>query len=195
MTMLAHSHGGILNYSSLGRSLGYSYHTVQSLMDLLEGYFLIRRLAPYHVNLGKRLVKAPKSYIRDSGVLHYLLGIRDLDALVTSPARGNSFEGFMIEQIVALENLYRSGSGFYFFRTHAGAEIDLLIDRGQTRIGFEFKAGVATTPEDWRHLQAGVADKVIDGGILVYNGTRTFAVSEQIRVVPAVEILTTPGKW
>ena len=104
--MLAHSHGGILNYSSLGRSLGYSYHTVQSLLDLLEGYFL-GRLAPYHVNLGKRLVKASKAYIRDSGVLHHLLGIRDLEALVTSPARGNSFEGFMIEQIVSLENFYQ----------------------------------------------------------------------------------------
>jgi predicted AAA+ superfamily ATPase len=195
MTMLAHSHGGVLNYSSLGRSLGYSYHTVQNVLDLLEGYFLVRRLAPYHVNLGKRLVKSPKVYIRDSGVLHYLLGIRDMDALVTSPARGNSFEGFMIEQIVALENLHVAGSGFYFFRTHAGAEIDLLIDRGQSRIGFEFKAGVATAPGDWAHLQAGVDDGVIDRGIVVYNGTRTFAVSGKIRVVPATELLTAAAKW
>ncbi len=195
MTMLAHSHGGVLNYSSLGRSLGYSYHTVQSLLDLLEGYFLVRRLPPYHANLGKRLVKAPKVYIRDSGMLHHLLGIRDLDALITSPARGNSFEGFMIEQIVALENLHVSGSGFYFFRTHAGAEIDLLIDRGQTRIGFEFKAGASTTPSDWAHLLAGIADKVIDRGILVYNGTRAFAPNEKIRVIPASDILTTAGKW
>lgn len=195
MTMLAHSHGGVVNYSSLGRSLGYSYHTVQSLLDLLEGYFLVRRLAPYHANLRKRLVKAPKAYVRDSGILHHLLGIRDLDALVTSPARGSSFEGFMIEQIISLENLHRSGSGFYFFRTHAGAEIDLLIDRGQTRIGFEFKAGVATTQTDWAHLQAGIADKVIDRGIVVYNGTRTFAASDKIRVVPAAEILIAAGKW
>jgi uncharacterized protein len=195
MSMLAHSHGGLLNSSSLGRSLGYSYHTIQNLLDLLEGYFLVRRLQPYHVNLGKRLVKSPKVYIRDSGVLHYLLGIRDVDGLITSPARGNSFEGFMIEQIVALENLHTPGSGFYFFRTHAGAEIDLLIDRGQARIGFEFKAGVAVTPEDCRHLEMGVTDKVIDRGVLVYNGTRTFSLSKTVRVVPAVEILTTSGKW
>jgi hypothetical protein len=195
MTMLAHSHGGVLNYSSLGRSLGYSYHTIQGLLDLLEGYFLVRRLAPYHVNLGKRLVKAPKAYIRDSGILHHLLGIQDLDALITSPARGNSFEGFMIEQIIALENLYRSGSGFYFFRTHSGAEIDLLIDRGQTRIGFEFKAGASTTTADWAHLQTGIADKVIDRGLVVYNGTRTFAASDKIRVVPAAEMLNAAGKW
>lgn len=195
MTMLAHSHGGVLNYSGLGRSLGYSYHTVQSLLDLLEGYFLVRRLAPYHVNLGKRLVKAPKAYIRDSGVLHHLLGIGDLEALITSPARGNSFEGFMIEQIIALENQHASGSGFYFFRTHAGAEIDLLIDRGQTRIGFEFKAGASTTPRDWEHLQAGIADKVIDKGLLVYNGTRAFSASDKIRIVPAAEILAMAAKW
>jgi len=195
VTMLAHSHGGVLNYSSLGRSLGYSYHTMQSLLELLEGYFLVRRLAPYHANVGKRLVKAPKAYIRDSGILHHLLGIRDMEALVTSPARGNSFEGFMIEQIIALENLHRAGSTFYFFRTHAGAEVDLLIDRGQTRIGFEFKAGVSTGPEDWAHLQAGIADKIIDRGILVYNGTRAFAVSEEIRVAPAAEILTDPRSW
>lgn len=195
MTMLAHSHGGVLNYSSLGRSLGYSYHTVQSLLDLLEGYFLVRRLAPFHVNVGKRLVKSPKAYIRDSGILHHLLGIHDMDALVTSPARGNSFEGFMIEQIIALENLHRFGSGFYFFRTHAGAEIDLLIDRGQTRIGFEFKAGVSATAADWAHLEAGIADKVIDHGYLIYNGQRAFAANEKIRVIPAAEILNLSGKW
>jgi uncharacterized protein len=195
MTMLAHSHGGILNYSDLGRSLGYTYHTVQSLFDLLEGYFLIRRLAPYHANLGKRLVKAPKAYIRDSGMLHHLLGLRDHDGLITSPARGNSFEGFMIEQIVSLETLRAPGSGYYFFRTHVGAEIDLLIDRGQSRIGFEFKAGVSTTPSDWKHLQSGIADEVIDQGILVYNGKQQFAVSERIHVVPAADILTSWGKW
>jgi uncharacterized protein len=195
MTMLAHSHGGVLNYSSLGRSLGYSYHTIQSLLDLLESYFLVRRLAPYHANLGKRLVKAPKAYIRDSGILHHLLGIRDSASLATSPARGNSFEGFMIEQIVALENLRGHGSGFYFFRTHAGAEIDLLIDRGQARIGFEFKLAASVTPGDWAHLQSGIADQLIDRGILAYNGTRTFAVNEKIRVVPAAEILMSAEEW
>ncbi|TLY63038.1 MAG: ATP-binding protein, partial [Gammaproteobacteria bacterium] len=135
LTMLAHSHGGLLNYSTLGRSLGYSYHTIQNILDLFVGYFLVRRLQPYHANVEKRLVKAPKVYLRDSGMVHYLLGIGTADQLLTSPARGNSFEGFMIQQIVALEELQRSGSGFYFFRTHSGAEIDLLIDRGRQRIG------------------------------------------------------------
>ena len=190
LTMLAHSHGGLLNNSTLGRSLGYSYHTIQNMLDLFIGYFLIRRLQPYHANVKKRLVKAPKVYLRDSGILHYLLGIGTADQLLTSPARGNSFEGFMIQQIAALEELQHSSSVFYFFRTHSGAEIDLLIDRGSQRVGFEFKAGVATDPEDWKHLQAGIDDGVIHRGYVVYNGAREFSVSKKISVIPATQILS-----
>ncbi|MBS0366213.1 MAG: ATP-binding protein [Proteobacteria bacterium] len=189
LTMLAHSHGGLLNYSSLGRSLGYSYHTIQNIVDLLGGYFLVRQLAPYHTNISKRLVKAPKVYLRDSGVLHYLLGVSTADELLTSPGRGNSFEGFMIQQILALEALRRPGSGCYFFRTHAGTEIDLLIDRGSERIGLEFKAGVATDATDWKHLLSGIADGVIHRGLVVYNGSRAFDPHAKISVVPATQIL------
>ena len=195
MTMLAHAHGGLLNYSSLGRSLSYSYHTVQNALDLLDGYFLVRRLAPYHANVGKRLVKSPKAYIRDSGLLHYLLGIHDFDGLVTSPARGNSFEGFLIEQLMTLEQQHRSGSGFFFYRTHTGVEIDLLIDRGQTRIGFELKAGVAIEPRDWEHLQAGIDDGVIDRGVLVHVGTHEFMANDKIRVAPAAKLLLSAAQW
>ena len=113
------------------------------------------------------------------------VGIRDRDGLITSPVRGNSFEGFMIEQIVSLETLRGPGSGYYFFRRHAGAEIDLLIDLYRSRIGFEFEAGVSATPSDWKHLQSGIAAEVIDHGILVCNGKRQFAVSEEIHGVPA----------
>jgi predicted AAA+ superfamily ATPase len=189
LTMLAHSHGGLLNYSTLGRSLGYSYHTIQNIIDLFVGYFLVRRLEPYHTNISKRLVKAPKVYVRDSGVLHYLLGVGTADELLTSPGRGNSFEGFMIQQILALEELRRPGSGSYFFRTHAGAEIDLLIDRGSERIGLEFKAGVATDATDWKHLLSGVDDGVIHRGLVVYNGSRAFEPHAKISVVPATQIL------
>lgn len=190
MTMLAHSHGGLLNASSLGRSLGYSYHTVQSLLDLLEGYFLVRRLTPYHANLGKRLVKAPKVYIRDTGLLHYFLGVRDADDLLVSPVRGGSFEGFMIEQVISTERVQHPGSNFHFFRTHTGAEIDLIIDRGRVRIGLEFKAGGAAEPSDWTHLAAGIEDGVIHRGLVVYNGTREFAVADKIIVRPASSVLT-----
>jgi predicted AAA+ superfamily ATPase len=190
LTMLAHSHGGLLNYSTLGRSLGYSYHTIQNMLDLFIGYFLIRRLQPFHANVKKRLVKAPKVYLRDNGILHYLLGIGTADQLLTSPARGNSFEGFMIQQIAALEDLRHPGSAFYFFRTHSGSEIDLLIDRGSQRVGFEFKAGVATDTDDWKHLQAGIDEGVIHRGYVVYNGMREFPVSDKISVIPATQILS-----
>lgn len=190
LTMLAHSHGGLLNHSTLGRSLGYSYHTIQSMLDLFAGYFLIRRLPSFHANVKKRLVKASKVYLRDSGILHYLLGVGSADQLLTSPGRGNSFEGFMIQQIAALEELQRSGSAFYFYRTHSGAEIDLLIDRSHQRVGFEFKVGVATDADDWKHLQTGIDDGVIQRGYVVYNGAREFPVSDKISVIPATQILS-----
>ena len=195
ITMLAHSHGGMLNASSLGRSLGYSYHTVQNALDLLEGYFLVRRLQPYHANLGRRLVKSPKVYVRDSGVLHYLLGIRNADQLLVSPALGNSFEGFMIEQIIAVERLHHAGTGFYFFRTATGAEVDLILDRGRERIGIELKAGVATEPRDWAHLKVAIDDNVIHRGVVVYHGTRSFDVDKKISVMPAEEALAGKAAW
>ncbi len=96
----------------------------------------------------------------------------------------------MIQQIAALEELRRSGSSFHFYRTHAGAEIDLLIDRGNERVGFDFKAGVATDAGDWKHLQAGIDDDVIHRGYVVYSGTREFPVSDKISVIPAARILS-----
>jgi uncharacterized protein len=189
ITMVAHSHGGILNASELGRSLGYSYHTIQNVLDLMEGYFLARRLPPYHANLGKRLVKSPKLYLRDSGILHHLLGISTAEQLLTSPARGGSFEGFMIEQIIAVERLHNPGSAFYYFRTQTGSEIDLLIDRGRERIGIEFKAGVAVEASDAKHLRSGLADGLINRGFLIYTGTRRFEANEQISVIPALTAL------
>ena len=195
MTMVAHSHAGIWNASELGRSLGYSYHTIRNTLECLEGYFLARRLQPYHANLGKRIVKSPKLYVRDSGILHHLLGISTAEQLLVSPARGNSFEGFMIEQLIALENLRHSGSGFYYFRTQTGTEIDLIVDRGQVRIGYEFKAGVSVRPDDWKHLQTGIADGVIHRGAVVYSGTRAFAASEKIVVIPAIQALGIDFEW
>lgn len=191
MTMIAHVHGGVLNASELGRSLGYSYHTIQNVLDLLEGYFLARRLLPYHANLGKRLVKSAKLYVRDSGILHHLLGIASPEQLLTSPARGGSFEGFMIEQLIALEKLRHPGSAFYYFRTQTGAEIDLIIDRGQERVGIEIKSAVAVEPADWRHLKTGLADDVIHRGLVIYNGTRAFQASDKVSVMPAVQALAT----
>ena len=107
------------------------------------------------------MVKAPKIYIRDSGILHYLLGITQERHLHESPQRGNSWEGYLIEQIVSLEQLRRSGSQFFFYRTHAGAEMDLVIDRGRERSGFEFKCATSVTPRDWGTLQQSLVEGMI----------------------------------
>ncbi|MDD4869357.1 MAG: ATP-binding protein [Kiritimatiellae bacterium] len=189
MTMIAHSHGGVLNASDFARSLGVSYHTVNKSLDVIEGHFLIRRLQPYYANIGKRLVKAPKLYIRDSGLLHLLLGIRDNDDLITSPARGRSWEGFMVEQVIALEQSIRRGSQFYFYRTHTGTEIDLLIDRGQKRVGYEFKCSSSVSGDDAAGLRQGIADGIIHEGVVVYPGKRSFQIGEAIFAVSAEEML------
>ena len=188
--MIAHHHGGLLKSSDLGRSLGVSYHTINHYLDILEGYYLIRRLPPFFPNLGKRLVKAPKIYIRDSGILHYLLGITRERHLHESPQRGNSWEGYLIEQIVSLEQLRRSGSQFFFYRTHAGAEMDLIIDRGRERIGFEFKCAASVTPRDWGTLQQSLVEGVIDRAYLLYLGERAFQAVDRITVMPAGDYLT-----
>ncbi len=189
MGMVAHQQGGLLKASELGRSMGVSYHTVNHYLDVLEGYFLIRRLQPYYVNINKRLVKSPKIYFRDSGVLHYLLGIMNERLLLQSPLRGKSWEGYLIEQIISMEQIHYSGSQFFYYRTHAGAEIDLIIDRGQERIGFEFKSATAATQRDWSTLHQCLSDGMINQGYLLYLGERNFQVSDRIEVVNAASYL------
>ncbi|MGD8706734.1 MAG: ATP-binding protein [Syntrophobacterales bacterium] len=189
MGMLAHQHSGIFNASDLGRSLGVSYHTIRHYLDLMEGHFLVRRLPPFFANIKKRIVKSAKIYIRDAGVLHYLLGISSERSLLESPKRGSSWEGFMIEQIISQEMLENAGSLFYFYRTHAGAEIDLIIDRGVERIGYEFKCSVSMGKRDWASLQAGIDEGVIHKGFVVYMGERNFPVAEEITVVQGEKLL------
>ena len=189
MVMLAHQHGGLFNASDLGRSLGVSYHTIQNYLDLIEGHFIVRCLSPYFPNIKKRIVKSAKIYIRDSGILHYLLGISSERSLLESPKRGSSWEGFMIEQLISLELLQNAGSLFYFYRTHAGAEIDLIIDRGSERIGFEFKCSVSIGKRDWANLKAGIDEGVIHKGFVVYMGERNFPVAEDISVVHGEKLL------
>jgi uncharacterized protein len=189
MGMISHYHGGLLNASELGRSLGISYHTVNDYLDIIEGHYLIRRLPPYFANIGKRLVKSPKIYVRDTGLLHYLLGVSTERSLLESPKRGNSWEGLMIEQIIAREQLQGAGRQFYFFRTYAGAEIDLIVDRGSERIGYEFKCAVSTGPKDWANLKKGMDDGIIHKGFLVYLGERDFPVSKDIEIVGAEHFL------
>lgn len=143
-TMLAHIHGQVLNMASLAGALGVQGPTIRSYIDLLEGAFMVRRLMPYAANLKKRLVKSPKLYIRDSGVLHTLLNIPDRNSLLGHPIYGTSWEGFCLENILARCKRTVQAS---FFRTVRGAEIDLILEQGRSRVAVEFKSSSAAKPQ------------------------------------------------
>ena len=140
--MLAHLHGQLLNASALSRSLGVSAPTVGRWLDHLVDALVVRRLEPWHANLGKRLVKSPKIYLRDTGLLHALLGIRNADELSGHPAAGASWEGFVVEQLCAR---LPADAPVSFYRTAAGAQLDLLLEAGGRRIGIEAKLSSAPT--------------------------------------------------
>ena len=135
--MVAHLHGQLFNASAIATSLGVSAPTVARYLDHLTGSLMLRRLEPYRANLGKRLVKSPKVYVRDSGLLHHLLGLREVNDLLGHPAIGASWEGFVIEQIFGL--LDDGAATVSFYRTAVGAELDLVVERGTRKIGFEIK--------------------------------------------------------
>lgn len=135
-TMVAHMNGSMLNQSTLASSLGVSVPTIKKYLDILEGTFIIRRLKPFYTNTKKRLVKTPKIYIRDTGLIHCLLGIESYNDLLGHPALGNSYEAFIITTI--LENFPRYEASFY--RSGGGAEIDLVLEGGQKRIAIEIKS-------------------------------------------------------
>jgi predicted AAA+ superfamily ATPase len=173
LTMLAHAQGGILNASALGAALGVSYHTVNRHLDILEQTFLLRRLPPYFNNVGKRLVKAPKVYLRDSGLVHHLLNLNTLDEVRDHPVHGASWETFVLEDLIRREKLRHPHSQFFFWRTADGAEIDLIIDRGRTRIAVEIKAGRGGQAHSGRALARAMADAGATTGWIIdqANGT------------------------
>jgi len=143
-TMLAHYHGNLINYAELGRSLELNQNTVKSYVGFLRNAFLVRVIEPFHLNTKKRLVKSPKVYIRDSGIMHYLSGIENFDQLLGHPKKGASWEGFVIEQIITMLPVNRNA---YFYRTHDGAELDLVITRGNRPVlSIEIKFGADARP-------------------------------------------------
>ena len=143
-TMLAHLHGNPVKFSELSKSLEKSIHTVKNYIDFLENAFLIRMVRPFHSNTKKRLVKAPKVYIRDSGLMHYLSGIENKDQLLGHPKMGSSWEGFVIEQIIPL---LKPNYKAWFYRTHDGAELDLVITKADRPVaGIEIKYGSGIKP-------------------------------------------------
>jgi predicted AAA+ superfamily ATPase len=143
-SMLAHYHGNLINYAEIGKSLEYSVHTIKKYITFLENAFLVRIVEPYYSNAKKRLVKTPKVYIRDSGLMHYLSGIENLEQLYGHPKKGASWEGFIIEQIIPL---LPSNRKIYFYRTHDGAELDLVITKaGHPVASIEIKFGSGFKP-------------------------------------------------
>jgi predicted AAA+ superfamily ATPase len=180
LTMLAHQHGGLLNASALGSSLGVSHHTLLRHLDVLEAVYLVRRLPPYFRNIGKRLTKAAKVYLRDTGLLHHLLDISTAEELRDHPSRGASWEGFVIEDVLRRERLAHPGTQAFFWRTAAGAEIDLLLDRGASRVAVEVKSGRGDDARAVRTLREAMPDVDADRGWIVDQADGIERVGERI---------------
>ena len=175
LTMIAHSQGAVSNLSELGGSLGINYHSVAHILDIFEGVFLVRRLPPYAANVRKRLVKSPKLYVRDTGLLHSLLGIAHVKhAVLSHPKAGASFETFCIEQLLLHAQLHDPAAQGFFYRTHTGQEVDLLLQVRGALLPIEIKLGVAVP--DLRGLQTCMADLGLDQGYVVNLSSKPVAV-------------------
>jgi uncharacterized protein len=183
--MLAHCHGQLWNGSDLGRSLGVTDAVVRRYLDVLSSCFAVRVLPPFFENLAKRQVKAPKVYVADPGILHALLGIPNRAALEVHSRLGASFEGFAIREIIRHQAARRDEC--FFWRTHDGAELDLLIVQGQRRLGFEIKRTDA--PKVTPSMRHALADLHLDSLTVVHAGQETFPMGERIRAVPLAKLV------
>ncbi|MBM3878371.1 MAG: ATP-binding protein [Verrucomicrobia bacterium] len=181
-TMLAHYHGGIWNGSEIGASLGVSHHTARRYLDSLSGAYVLRQLPAWFENLGKRVVKSPKVYVRDSGLLHALLSIPDLAALQGHPKLGASWEGFVIGQILA----WAGERNAYFWATHSRAELDLMVLAKGKRWGFEIKYQDA--PTITKSMRIAMADLKLERLWVVYPGKTGYPMDENIECVSLAEL-------
>lgn len=177
-TMLSHYHGQVWNGSELARAIGSSENMAKHYLDLLCGTYVARKLQPWHTNLGKRELKAPKVYIRDSGILHKLLGVRSRQELIFHPKAGASWEGFGIEQVLAIYGNHDA----YFWGTHNGAELDLLLFRNGKSWGLEFK--LSDSPKMTKSLHVALEDLKLEKAWIVYPGTKKYSLHEKVDVIP-----------
>lgn len=185
-TMLAHMHGDVLNMSNLAKSLGITSTTVKKYLSLMEGAFLIRLLQPYHVNIKKRLVKAPKVYIRDSGILHQLLSIYSFMNLESNPMLGNSWEGYAIEQITQLCN---KDVDAFFYRTHEGAECDLVLINGGLPVAC-IEVKYSSAPKLTKGMRISFDDIGAKNNYVVTPDCDDFLLAENVQVCSLISFLT-----
>ncbi|MDE0309775.1 MAG: ATP-binding protein [Acidiferrobacterales bacterium] len=184
--MLAHCHGQVWNGSEIGRAFGVSHTATRRYLEMLQSTFVARCLQPWHANIRKRQIKAPKAYIRDSGILHGLLGIRNLEELHSHPKVGASWEGFVVDNLIqALDVAERD---CLFWATHTGAEIDMIVNVGGRLRGYEIKrtASPAITPS----IRSALEDLDLDRVDIIYPGEASFALSDRVNAVPAASILS-----
>jgi hypothetical protein len=183
-TMLCHYHGQILNYAELARAFGVSDMTVRRYLDILEGTFMVRLLQPWHVNIGKRLVKRPKLYIRDSGILHVLLAIRSPRELASHNKLGASWEGFALE--VTARAIGKRPEELAFWATHTGAEVDLFWQEHGKNWGVEFK--YADAPRLSRSMAIATEDLELEHLWVVYPGDRAYPLAAKVSTLPLTQI-------
>jgi len=183
-TMVAHYHGQTWNASAIASSMDISHTTARSYLDILTGAYVMRQLQPWLPNMKKRLVKAPKVYLRDSGLLHALLQIKSLPALQSNPRYGASWEGFALEQVCAALDL--APDECYFWGTHGGAEIDLVVHREEKLYGFEFK--VTEKPSVTHSMTIAKSDLGLERVYLVYPGTLSFPMRQGMEAVGYTQV-------
>jgi uncharacterized protein len=182
--MLAHVHGQLFNASQLGASLGGLAHTtVARYLDILTGTLMVHRLEPEFADVGKRLVKSPKVYIRDSGLLHALLNVASITDLQGHPVAGASWEGFVLEQI---RGHAPPGTQLGFYRTAAGAELDVVMTTGSRRVGFEIK--FSSAPKPTKGFWQAVQDLEIEHAYVVAPVERRYPLADNVDVIPVAEV-------
>jgi predicted AAA+ superfamily ATPase len=177
-SMLAHYHSQVWNAAELARSLGISQPTVRRYLDTLVDVFMVRQLQPWHANLGKRQVKAPKVYFRDTGILHHLLGIRSQDDLLLHPKLGASWEGYAVEETLRAV----APDEAYFWGTHNGAELDLLLIADGRRVGVECKR--VDAPRLTASMHIALHDLDLDHLVVIYPGAQAYSLAERVTVAP-----------
>jgi predicted AAA+ superfamily ATPase len=181
--MIAHYHGQVLNLAELARALGASEPTARRYVDILSGTYVVRQLPPWFENLKKRQVRSPKVYVRDSGLMHALLGIPDVAALQGHPKLGASWEGFCLEQILQV----CGDRNAYFWGTHGGAELDLLLLHGGRRLGFEFK--FSDQPGTTKSMRTTLQDLALEQLYVVHPGEHEFPLAEAITAIPLSRLM------